>query len=59
MVGPAPLDRRVVQGLFATGDGWWCRFALQLWLWLRLRPYRLTDVIGTALSRKFEALVRR
>jgi glycosyltransferase involved in cell wall biosynthesis len=50
------IDRTVLQSIQSTLRGRIRRTAMLGWLWFRLRPYRLTDLILTALARKLEPL---
>jgi glycosyltransferase involved in cell wall biosynthesis len=54
MAATAPLDRSVLNAIRTIGKGSLLRIATLGWLWLRLRPYRLTDLVTTWLARKLE-----
>jgi glycosyltransferase involved in cell wall biosynthesis len=54
MAAISPIDRNVLNAIRAIGKGCLLRIAALGWLWLRLRPYRLTDLVATWLTRKFE-----
>lgn len=58
MTATSQVDRLVLRAIEATCRGSLMRVAMLGWLWLRLRPYRLTDLIATALVRKLEKLTR-
>lgn len=47
------IDRCVVNFIGSTTSGGPRRMALLLWLWVRLRPYRLIDLIASWLIRRF------
>jgi glycosyltransferase involved in cell wall biosynthesis len=51
------IDRAVLTLLRTTLRGGAMRAAMLGWLWLRLRPYRLTDVAATAVLRMFERIM--
>jgi glycosyltransferase involved in cell wall biosynthesis len=65
-----PIDYAFISSMAATSDidqlafkvirkilkGRIQRATMLGWLWLRLRPYRLTDLVATALSRRLERL---
>jgi glycosyltransferase involved in cell wall biosynthesis len=59
MAATSPVDRAALSTIKATCRGRLMRTAVLGWLWLRLRPYRLTDLVTTATVRKFEHLARR
>jgi glycosyltransferase involved in cell wall biosynthesis len=46
------LDRGVLNAVWRLSKGPIGRTAVLFWLWLRLRPYRLRDLITTAIVRK-------
>jgi hypothetical protein len=54
MAATSPIDRNILNAIRAIGKGSLLRIAALGWLWLRLRPYRLTDLVATWLTRKFE-----
>ena len=54
MTATATIDRAVLKAIKITSKGKLLRIATLGWLWLRLRPYRLIDLIVTWLTRKFE-----
>jgi glycosyltransferase involved in cell wall biosynthesis len=54
MAGTSPIDRKVLGAIRTASGGRLLRVATLGWLWLRLRPYHLTDLIVTWLTRKFE-----
>lgn len=47
-------DRLILKAIRALGKGELSRVIALGWLWLRLRPYRLTDLVVTAARRKRE-----
>jgi glycosyltransferase involved in cell wall biosynthesis len=54
MAARSQMDRAILTLFRATLPDGVMRAAMLGWLWLRLRPYRLTDVAATALLRMFE-----
>ena len=46
------LDRAVIRSLLQFSSGWFCRLTITFLLWFRLRPYRITDILGTRLFRR-------
>jgi hypothetical protein len=59
MAATSRIDRVVLKMIQATCRGRFMRTAMLGWLWLRLRPYRLTDLVATAIARKLEKLAAR
>jgi glycosyltransferase involved in cell wall biosynthesis len=57
MAAQSKLDRLVMKAIQAIGSGRFMRVVMLGWLWVRLRPYRLTDLVATALSRRIERLL--
>ncbi|HTV27399.1 MAG TPA: glycosyltransferase family A protein [Xanthobacteraceae bacterium] len=49
---PAAFDRRIVHAVWTIANGKSGRIALLAWLWFRLRPYRLTDLVASFLLRR-------
>jgi glycosyltransferase involved in cell wall biosynthesis len=56
MAATSPIDRVVLNAIRATGKSSLSRVASLGWLWLRLRPYRLNDLVVTWLTRRLERL---
>ena len=54
MTSRSRLDRAVLTTINKLPNGYGKRVATLAWLWLRLRPYRLTDLLATALARKIQ-----
>ncbi len=54
MTASTAIDRLVLNAIRTIGKNSLPRVAALGWLWLRLRPYRLTDLVATWLTRKFE-----
>jgi len=54
MTATSAIDHAVLKAIKTTSKGKLLRVATLGWLWLRLRPYRLTDLVLTRLTRKFE-----
>jgi glycosyltransferase involved in cell wall biosynthesis len=54
MTATSAIDHAVLKAIKTTSKGKLLRVATLGWLWLRLRPYRLTDLVVTRLTRKFE-----
>jgi glycosyltransferase involved in cell wall biosynthesis len=59
MAARSPIDRTLLRFFRTTLRGRIRRTAMLGWLWFRLRPYRLTDLVATALARKFDPLFAR
>lgn len=58
MAATTPLDASIVSAfspLLGSRPG---RFAMLAWLTLRLKPFRLRDLIATALARRFQRAIR-
>jgi len=53
-----PADRAVLECIWRISKGQLGRLATLAWLWFRLRPYRLVDLVRTSLSRALERLIR-
>ena len=49
------LDRAVLKTVWAVSTGALGRTAALFWLWLRLRPYRLRDLLSTMIFRKLSS----
>jgi glycosyltransferase involved in cell wall biosynthesis len=56
MAARSQIDRAVLRVIQAICGGRLMRTAMLGWLWFRLRPYRLTDLLVTALTRRLEKL---
>jgi glycosyltransferase involved in cell wall biosynthesis len=54
MAATAAIDHAVLNAIKTMSKGKLSRIATLGWLWLRLRPYRLTDLAVTSLRRKYE-----
>ena len=54
MSATSAIDHAVLKAIKTASKGKLSRIATLGWLWLRLRPYRLTDLVVTRLTRKFE-----
>jgi glycosyltransferase involved in cell wall biosynthesis len=54
MAATAAIDHAVLKAIKTTSKGKLLRIATLGWLWLRLRPYRLTDLVVTWFRRKYE-----
>jgi hypothetical protein len=58
-MGARSAADRVALGALSRLPGRRMRQLLTLgWFWFRLRPYRLRDLLGTALSRRFSSVSR-
>jgi glycosyltransferase involved in cell wall biosynthesis len=58
MGGPERIDQVVLATLSPYLSRSPVRLAALAWLWFRLRPYRLRDLVATALSRRFDRLFK-
>jgi glycosyltransferase involved in cell wall biosynthesis len=52
MAARSGLDRSVLNTIWSVTQGGAGRTAVLAWLWLRLRPYRLRDLLATMIYRK-------
>jgi glycosyltransferase involved in cell wall biosynthesis len=52
MAARSDLDRAVLNAIWRVTQGTAGRTAVLAWLWLRLRPYRLRDLVATMIFRK-------